>query len=118
MRTTWTFHSAQQLLFGKGAVRQLGEVGQRVGAKRALIVTDPNLVRAGLEQQLRVPLTESSIAVEVFPGGEPEPSFAVAEACLNAARTFRPDVLVGLGGGSNMDLAKITATVVPKPTPN
>jgi alcohol dehydrogenase len=112
MRTTWTFHSAGQLIFGREAVRQIGEVAGRLGAKRALIVTDPHLVKAGLDQRVREPLLASNIVVEVFSGGEPEPSFHAAEACLRAARDFRPDVLVGLGGGSNMDLAKIVATIL------
>jgi alcohol dehydrogenase class IV len=112
MRTTWTFHSAGQLLFGPGAARQLGEVAQRLGAKRALIVTDPPLVKAGLDDRLRKPLAAVSVTVEVFPGGEPEPSLRAAEACIVAAKAFKPDVLIALGGGSNMDLAKIAATVL------
>ena len=48
----------------------------------------------------------------VFAGGEPEPSLRVAEKCIGEAREFRPDGVVGLGGGSNMDLAKMTATVL------
>src|SRR5262249_35020447 len=55
---------------------------------------------------------ESGQTVEVFDGGEPEPSMRAADACIGLARRFQPDVLVGLGGGSNMDLAKITATVL------
>src|SRR5205085_8786790 len=47
-----------------------------------------------------------------FSGGEPEPSMRAAEACIELARPFRPDALLGLGGGSNMDLAKIAATVL------
>ena len=46
MRTTWTFHSATQLLFGCGAVRQLGEIATRQGVKRVLVVTDPILLKA------------------------------------------------------------------------
>src|SRR5438552_1608431 len=106
MRTTWTFHSAGQLVFGQGAVKQLGEIAQRLGAKRALIVTDPMLVKAGLVERLQGPLTASGITLETFSGGEPEPSFPAAQSCLEAARSFRPDLLVALGGGSNMDLAK------------
>src|SRR5262249_53804583 len=49
---------------------------------------------------------------EIFSGGEPEPSMRAAEACIAQARTFAPDALLGLGGGSNMDLAKITATIL------
>jgi alcohol dehydrogenase class IV len=112
MRTTWTFHSAVQLLFGRDAVRQLGDVAGRLGAKRALIVTDPILVKAGLVERLREPLAAAKIAVETFGGGEPEPSFRAAEACLETARAFHPDVLVALGGGSNMDLAKMVAIIL------
>jgi alcohol dehydrogenase class IV len=112
MRETWTFHSAGQLLFGRNAVRQLGEVARRLGANRVLLVTDPILVNAGVVERLRVPLAESQVTVEVFDGGEPEPSFRAASACIAAANAFRPDVIIGLGGGSNMDLAKITATLL------
>jgi alcohol dehydrogenase class IV len=112
MRETWTFHSAGQVLFGRNAARQLGEVAQRLQAKRILIVTDPVLPKAGLVSRIREPLERSNVALELFTGGEPEPSFRAADACIETARQFRPDVLLGLGGGSNMDLAKITATVL------
>jgi alcohol dehydrogenase class IV len=112
MRTTWTFHTAGQLLFGRDAVRQLGEIASRLGARRILIVTDPALVKAGVADRVRSPLAEASITVETFDGGEPEPSFRAARACIARARDFRPDALLGLGGGSNMDLAKITAVLL------
>jgi alcohol dehydrogenase len=112
VRTVWTFHSAGQLVLGRNAVSQLGEIATRLGAKRVLLVTDPVLVKAGLVEPVRGPLTAAGVAVGVFPGGEPEPSLKAAEACLAVARQFRPDALVGLGGGSNMDLAKITATLL------
>src|SRR5437762_8034734 len=112
MRETWTFHSAGQLLFGRHAVRQLGEVAGRLKAERVLVVTDPVLLNAGLVEQVHIPLNESGVTVEVFSGGEPEPSLNAAYNCISAARRFTPDALLGLGGGSNMDLAKITATVL------
>jgi alcohol dehydrogenase class IV len=112
MRETWTFHTAGQLLFGRNAARQLGEVAGRLGAKRILVVTDPILLKAGLVNCVELPLTKDGMLVEVFSGGEPEPSLRAAEACIAAARQFRPDALLGLGGGSNMDLAKIAAVVL------
>jgi alcohol dehydrogenase class IV len=112
MRETWTFHSAGQLLFGRNAIRQLGEVAGRLGAKRLLILTDPILTKAGLVDRLRAPLAESGVTVEVFSGGEPEPSLRAADAAIAVARQFHPDAFLGLGGGSNMDLAKITAAVL------
>jgi alcohol dehydrogenase class IV len=112
MRTTWTFHTAGQLLFGRHATGQLGELIQRLAAKRSLIVTDAMLLKAGIVEQVHAPLGEGGVLVEVFSGGEPEPSFRAAEECIAAARAFKPDVILGLGGGSNMDLAKIAATVL------
>jgi alcohol dehydrogenase class IV len=112
MRTTWTFHSAGTLLFGREAVNQLGEVAGRLGARRVLLVTDPVLTRAGLPECIRAPLSAAGVTVETFAEGEPEPSLRAAAACLELARQFRPDALLGLGGGSNMDLAKITAVAL------
>jgi alcohol dehydrogenase class IV len=112
MRTTWTFHSAGQLIFGRHATQELGEIAARLGARRILVVTDPVLVKAGLVESIHVPLSESGVVVEVFSGGEPEPSTRAAEAAIALGREFRPDAVLGLGGGSNMDLAKITAVVL------
>src|SRR5262249_4068333 len=112
MPSTWPFHTAAELHFGRHAAGQLGEVAARLGAKRILIVTDPILVKAGVVEQVHVPLTESGVLVEVFSGGEPGPSFRPTEASIAAAGPLKPDALLGLGGGSNMDLAKITATIL------
>jgi alcohol dehydrogenase class IV len=90
----------------------LGELAGQLGLKRLLLVTDVPLCRAGIMDEVRKPLEAAGIVVQVFDGGMPEPSFDVAEQCIAAGRTFRPDGVLGLGGGSNMDLAKITATVL------
>jgi alcohol dehydrogenase class IV len=109
MRTTWTFHTAGQLLFGRHATRQLGEVAGRAGVRRLLLVTDGVLVKAGVAETVLGPLRAAGVEVEVFAGGEPEPSLRAADAAIEAGRAFRPDAVLGLGGGSNMDLAKIAA---------
>jgi alcohol dehydrogenase class IV len=112
MRTTWTFHSAGELLFGRHAARQLGDVAGRLGIRRLLLVSDHILVKAGVVEAVHVPLSEAGVVVESFFGGEPEPSVRAAHEAIAVGRPFRPDAVLGLGGGSNMDLAKITATVL------
>ena len=112
MRTVWTFHSAAQIVFGRDAVHQLGDIATRLRAKKALIVTDPVLEKAGLLERARQPLVAAGLEVAAFTGGEPEPSMKAALACYDRAKSFGPDVLVGLGGGSNMDLAKLAATLL------
>lgn len=112
MRETWNFYSAGHLLFGPNAVRELGAICRRHGLKRVLVVTDVVLEKAGLAEAVLGPLAEAEVRVDVFNGGEPEPSFRAAAACVARAKDFAPDGLIGLGGGSNMDLAKIAATVL------
>ena len=112
MRTVWTFHSAVQIMFGRDAVKQLGDIATRLRAKKALIVTDPILEKAGLLERTRQPLVAADLNVTAFTGGEPEPSMRAAVACYDMAKAVQPEVLIGVGGGSNMDLAKLAATLL------
>ena len=98
MRETWTFHTAGQLLFGRHAIRQITDVVGRLAVKRILLATDQVLLRAGVVDQVRAPLLEGRVTVDLFTGGEPEPSFRAAEACISQARQFQPDAILGLGG--------------------
>lgn len=108
-RTTWNFYSAGQLLFGFAAIQQLPCLLLRRQWTSVLIVTDRRLVDAGIVNAVVAPLREAQIAVAIFDEGEAEPSIEVALRAAELARRCRPAVVVGLGGGSNMDLAKITA---------
>jgi alcohol dehydrogenase class IV len=112
MRTTWTFHSAGQLVFGRNAADNVGEIVRRLGARRVFLVTDSILLEAGVVEPVHAPLSEAGVVVKIFSEGEPEPSLRAADAAIAAARGFRPDAIIGLGGGSNMDLAKITAVIL------
>jgi alcohol dehydrogenase len=111
-RTYWNFYSAGRIAFGSGVVEHLGEMIRDWNPARVQIVTDQALVRAGVVSKVESSLRAASLEVGVFDGGEPEPSFAVADQAISASRRFRPDALIGLGGGSNMDLAKVVATVL------
>ena len=114
MRTTWTFHSAGRIVFGIDAVESLGDhlLELTEESSRVLIVTDPALVDAGVCERVREALRESGIESTVFDGGCPEPPLELAMTCAEAARAAGAGWLLGLGGGSNMDLAKVTACVL------
>ena len=112
MRTTWTFHTPAQLIFGRHAVDQLGEVARQLNAQRLLVITDESLVNAGVVDRVSQPLKQNGFAVDVFDGGVPDAPLHAVESAAQLARESKPDVLIGLGGGSNMDLAKATATVL------
>jgi alcohol dehydrogenase class IV len=112
MRSVWQFHTSAQLVFGWGAVSRLPALMQREQFVRAFLVTDRVLAQNGILDIVRLPLIHAGIDVEVFDGGEPEPSVDSAQKVLEHAREYQPDVIIGLGGGSNMDLAKVAAAAL------
>ncbi|MGE0760030.1 MAG: iron-containing alcohol dehydrogenase [Pirellulaceae bacterium] len=111
MRTTWNFSTAGQLTYGIGAVNRLPEICLRRRWSRVLIVTDRLLCEAGVVERVAGPLRSAGVEVELFDGGEPEPSLAVVLRASERARGAQPTALIGIGGGSNLDLAKLTAVL-------
>ncbi len=111
MTKSWTFRSAGQVVFGSGVIAELGELTRSHGSKKALVLSDQTLVETGTVEIALESLQKAGVEVEVFAGGEPEPSIQVAESATEVARSFCPDAVVGIGGGSNMDLAKCVAAL-------
>jgi alcohol dehydrogenase class IV len=107
--SVWEFSVAPNATFGVGAAGELGAVADEFGASSVLVVTDRGVADAGILETATASLT--GVPHEVFDGVEPEPSVDVFEAAIDAADRAEPDFVVGLGGGSAMDVAK-TASVV------
>jgi alcohol dehydrogenase len=89
-----------------GALADLGLEAWRLGAGRALLVTDPGLTRAGYPERARAILAAAGLAVAVHDEVREDPTTLDAERCAAAARAFSPDLFVALGGGSSIDTAK------------
>jgi alcohol dehydrogenase len=103
---TFEFRAATRLVVGAGAIRQLGALARELGGTRALVVSDPGIVRCGHAATGIAALEAAGIATALFDGFGENPTTAHVEAGTQAARDFRPDLLVGLGGGSSLDCAK------------
>lgn len=114
-RRIWNFHDGNRLLFGPGASDETGVAARRAGMSRPLVVTDPVLERCGLVEPILASLREAGLEPILFTGGAPEPSFEITDRALASARSARPDGVIGLGGGSNMDLAKVVAVGLSHP---
>jgi alcohol dehydrogenase len=94
------------VVFGPGALNQLGEAVRSVGGTRALLVTDPGLAHAGHPQRAMRLLREAGFAAYAFDGVKENPTEREVDAGVVAARAHRADCLVALGGGSSLDCAK------------
>lgn len=94
------------VVFGEGSLALLGEMAGQLGGRRALLVTDPGIEAVGHAEVARRSLEEAGLEVAVFDGVAENPTTEHVAQGVEAARRHRPDLLVGLGGGSSMDCAK------------
>jgi len=97
----WFFRSPE-IVFGDSALDHLASIEGR----RALIVTDENIVALGFVELVQAKLAEAGLDTAVFAGVEPNPSLQTTREGARRALAYEPDWIVGLGGGSCMDAAK------------
>ena len=102
------FRTPEKVYFKKGCMPvALDELGNVMGKKRAFIVTDSFLYKNGYVKSIENKLDEMQIQHTCFYEVAPDPTLECAKAGTEAMRSFEPDVIIALGGGSAMDAAKI-----------
>lgn len=104
------FRGAGRYIFGSGALARLGSEAALFGRK-ALVVLDPALSEAGLEDNITGSLSSGGVDFSLFQDFVQEPEPSEADAAAEAARDNGCDLVVGVGGGSAMDLAKAAAVL-------
>ncbi|HVR09969.1 MAG TPA: iron-containing alcohol dehydrogenase [Thermoanaerobaculia bacterium] len=108
----FTFQLYPRIHYGCGAAAAAGSELARLGVRRALVVTDPGVLAAGVADPVLAALAAAGVAWEVFSGVETNPTDLQVMAAAAAYARADADGLVGLGGGSAMDVAKSAAVVV------
>ena len=103
--------SPHLILAGFGASDRLGQEAMTIGARKALVVTDQGVVNSGIEKKVKDHLEKNGVNVEIFGEVMSDPDIANAEACIEAAKKGRYDLIVGVGGGSSMDIASIASVM-------
>src|SRR5262245_31003767 len=104
----WGYSTAGRVFFGWGVLEELRAVTEELG-KKVMGCADKNIIKSGIAEKVDGLLKEGGAEVLVFPDGRPDINLELIESSAKIAREFTPDVMVGVGGGSNMDLAKCTA---------
>jgi len=96
-----------KLTFGFGSVKEIGAEAKSLGATKALVVTDKIMVKTGIVQKVTDSL--DGTAFDVFDEVEAEPRVEVAQSVADRVRSKPYDLVIGVGGGSSMDMAKVAA---------
>lgn len=108
--TVWEFSMADRVKFGTGAIDELAAELDDLDCSAAMVVTDEGVFAAGIADEVIDALPDDAEHA-VFSDVQPDPSVDVYEAAVEFAAEFDPDVIVGVGGGSSLDVAKTTGIV-------
>ncbi len=101
--------------FGPGARKELPDVVNRLGLKKALVVTDKGLVKFGVAKMVTDVLDEAGIPYEVYSEVKPNPTVTNVKMGVDAFAASGADFIVAIGGGSSIDTAKGIGIVTNNP---
>jgi alcohol dehydrogenase len=109
---THMFQTTPRIIMGPGCLVQIGDEIKRLHGTKVLIVTDQGLVSTGIVGRLQKILADAGIAFDCYDKVTPDPNLDIAHAAAEALRVSGAQVVIGLGGGSPIDIAKIAALMV------
>ena len=115
----FSFSTVPQIISENGAAKHLGLLiaARFPAAKHAMLVTDPGFLRTGLVELPALSLQQAGLHFSVYSDVIADPPEAVVLAAVQHARDQRIDIVIGLGGGSSMDVAKLIAVLAASDQP-
>ena len=106
------FISPNKIIFGNGTADLVGKEAEQFGAKKALIITDKGVMKANLLAGVQDSLKAQKIDFHILDEVEAEPSACNVDDGAKLAINIGADIIIGVGGGSSMDVAKGIAVMV------
>ena len=108
---TFSFTGAKKIVFGRGSFAALAEHLTELKILRPLIVLDRNLAETGFQEKVDGILAKTGVGYVIYDKTEPEPPLELADEGTKLALKKKCDGVIGIGGGSAMDLAKAIAVL-------
>lgn len=106
------FRSVPRIVCEAGALQGIGKVFAGLAVRRVLVVCDPGIVKLGFAAKACAALEAAGCNVAVFDEVVADPPAAVVEQAVAQGRAFEADGVLGLGGGSSLDAAKLVALLI------
>ena len=107
----FTFSVPQNIIVGKGSLAKLPEVAEKLGGKKAFIISGPHLNKMGIVKSCQDAMKEKGIESSSFTETEGNPSVETVDKAAAAFKESGADFIVALGGGSPVDVAKAVGVV-------
>ncbi len=107
----FVFNSAKSIINESGALKNIADICRQQHISKPLIVTDQGIMTIGLMEKLESALTAGGMEFSSYPEVMADPSESVIYAGLEALKAGNNDGVIGFGGGSSMDTAKLIALI-------
>ncbi|QCF25780.1 iron-containing alcohol dehydrogenase [Hydrocarboniclastica marina] len=105
----FSFSSVKTVIYEAGSAARLARVCRENNARAVVIITDPGIMKLGLLDDVLADFDRERLPVVVFQDVEADPADHIVTRAIDVARTQRADMIIGFGGGSSMDVAKLVA---------
>jgi alcohol dehydrogenase class IV len=105
----FSFATTKNIICEAGASSRLAEICQQQNISSVLLITDPGIIKLKLHLAALASFDDSPISIHVFSDVEADPSESVVNSAVTIAKNLQVDAIIGFGGGSSMDVAKIVA---------
>jgi len=112
MNKLFNFSTPVSIIMGIGAIKELAKQVKRLRGEKIFIITDPGLSKVGILEKVKKNLVDKGFKVDYFDKVVPEPPINTIESLARIVKQKNYDLLIGLGGGSSIDVTKVTSILV------
>lgn len=109
---SFSINQPTRIRFGINSIADLPDMAKELGGSKIFLVVDPGLKAAGLVDAITAPLDNASMPYEIYDKIDPEPGLKLADNGAKLAKKTKCNCVVGVGGGSAMDVAKAVSVLL------
>ncbi len=115
LERVFRFQLPRRIIFGTKTSEKVGDEAKDLGAENALLITDETIRKLGIANTIQQSLEKRNLKVDIFSNIKAEPSLEVADSVAGFVRNGNFDIVIGCGGGSVLDMAKVAAMAATNP---
>lgn len=101
-----------EIFTGKSSLNEINNILNKINAEKVMVVTDKGIINAGIYEKLQAVLKSGNKKIILFDEVLPDPSIKLVEEAVSVARKNKIDAVIGIGGGSSLDTAKVAAALI------